>query len=517
LLPVDVRDLLPADHRAWQVQRQIGELDLSGFEAAYRVDGRGRPPHHPRAMLGLIVYCYGKRLRSGREIAAACVDDLGARMLMAGQCPNRTTVDRFLDLHADAIRAVLPQTLAMGEVEGLVDVRVVAGDGTKVIANAAMGACTDEAGLRAQIADLERQVEATTAAWDAQVAASCPDQDATTSCAFGHLLLDLDGEGDPESHGDLGRDGGDQSTWRRLGVLTRLLRDRQAALAYLLEHPPAVALAEWQEQLSGDTDRVARCRQRIETLRARLQAAWDERQRALAAGKVFRGPPMVPVQNHSQLRREQKALATATTRAAATAAARPAATRVNTTDPHSRIMPGKHDGFDQRYNVQALACKNQFILAIGTHDSPNDKQALRALLAAARANLDAAGILRTIEIALFDSGYASEANFTADLPVDTLLVAVEKEARQTARLRDDVSTAAAAWQAMADTLTDPDNAALYKRRAAIIEPVFAQLFQHFGRDLNRRGEAVETELHLWAITHNLDKIARTRRKQRRPG
>jgi hypothetical protein len=297
--------------------------------------------------------------------------------------------------------------------------------------------------------------------------------------------------------------------------LTRLLGARQEALAYLVGHPPATALADWREQLQRDTARVTHHAQQLQDLRARLQTAWEERQRALAAGRVFRGPPMVAVDQHSRVRRGQQALDKATARAAKTTAARPVATRVNTTDPASRIMPGKHDGFDSRYNVQALACKNQFILALTVHDSPNDKQALAALLAAGRANLDNAGITRTIETALFDAGDASQTNFTAtDLPVTTLLVSVEKEGRQTGRLRDGISTAAATWQTMADTLTAPANAALYKRRAAIIEPVFAQLFQIFGHGLHTRGETVETELHLWAITHNLNKITRARRKKR---
>ena len=66
---------------------------------------------------------------------------------------------------------------------------------------------------------------------------------------------------------------------------------------------------------------------------------------------------------------------------------------------------------------------------------------------------------------------------------------------------------------MAQTMAEPANATLYKRRAAIIEPVFAQLFQIFGRNLRTRGKNVETELHLWAITHNLNKITRARRKK----
>ena len=55
-------------------------------------------------------------------------------------------------------------------------------------------------------------------------------------------------------------------------------------------------------------------------------------------------------------------------------------------------MPLKKGGFDQLYNPQALAGRHQIILAIGTHDNPNDTGALHPLLAQGRANLDAAGI-----------------------------------------------------------------------------------------------------------------------------
>jgi hypothetical protein len=219
----------------------------------------------------------------------------------------------------------------------------------------------------------------------------------------------------------------------------------------------------------------------------------------------------VSVNQYIRVRQAEQASATATARVQATAASRPTTTRVNTTDPTSKIMPGKNDGFDQRHNVQALACTNQFIIAITTHASPNDKQALVPLLSRARANLDAAGITDPIGTALFDAGYASEANFTADLPVKRLLVAVEKEARQTGRLRDGTSTAANTWAVMATNFDDPDNRTVYKRRGGIVEPVFAQLFNRFGTATSHRGANVNTELHLWATTHNILKINRRRR------
>jgi hypothetical protein len=127
------------------------------------------------------------------------------------------------------------------------------------------------------------------------------------------------------------------------------------------------------------------------------------------------------------------AVAKATTGLQATTANQPLAPRVNTTDPTSTLMPSKYGGYDQNHNIQALATGKQFIVAIGAHQSSNDKQALHGLVTAGRANLDAAGITDPIGAALFDSGYASAANFTTDLPVNLLLVAIHKEHKQTSR------------------------------------------------------------------------------------
>ena len=49
-------------------------------------------------------------------------------------------------------------------------------------------------------------------------------------------------------------------------------------------------------------------------------------------------------------------------------------------------------------------------------------------------------------------------------------------------------------------------------RAAIIEPVFAQLFARLGRHLNYRGSKVDLELHLWAVSHNLLKATGARQR-----
>ena len=60
--------------------------------------------------------------------------------------------------------------------------------------------------------------------------------------------------------------------------------------------------------------------------------------------------------------------------------------KANTTDLASRIMPLKKGGYDQLYNLPALAGRRQVIFAIGTHPSTTGTTAMHPLLAAAGAN-----------------------------------------------------------------------------------------------------------------------------------
>jgi len=178
----------------------------------------------------------------------------------------------------------------------------------------------------------------------------------------------------------------------------------------------------------------------------------------------------------------------------------------------------KKGGFDQLHNVQALAtARTQVILAVTRHPSPVDVQALQPLLEEARRVLGAAGIAGEISKALFDAGYASDANFTAGIP-ETLYVAVTREARQTGRSADGRAPDAMlpSWQEMTARLATQEGKQLYRQRAATIEPVFAQLTARLGRALHYRGSLADAELALWAASHNILKAitARGRRLAR---
>jgi transposase len=497
LMPADPREWLPPGHLAWKVIELAGEMDLSGFGAGYRADGQGGRPYRPRMMVTLILYCYCRGRRSAREIEGATWDDVGARIIAGGLHPDHSTVARFTGRHQDAVLRLLPASVKACAAEGLVDLDVVAGDGTMLKASAAMGATVTAAELDAQIAELEAWISADVAGWVQDMLAAEGAPPAASS------------DGDDGSGSD---DGGTsrKKKWKeKPGRAGQMLQRRLEARARLLDAAGDSAAPRIAELARLAAKREATLRRHEEEARGRIAA----RAAREDAGKTI--PGRRPVTDVSQDRGVRKARASLDrTRAALDGTARQAVldAKVNTTDPSSRIMPLKKGGYDQLFNVQALAtARTQVILAVTRHPSPADTCALPPLLAAARDVLAAAGVPGRIARALFDAGYASDANFTLDIPED-LWIATARTG--TTRIR----SALPSWQDMSARLATPEGRDLYKKRAATIEPVFAQLTQRLGRTLSFRGHLADAELALWAASHNILKAitARTRRLSHTP-
>src|ERR671935_305598 len=143
LLPPSLREWLPEDHFAWFVIDAVAELDLAAFYAAYRADGHGRAAHEPAMMVALLLYCYARGERSSRRIERRCVEDVATRVICANQTPDHTTIARFRQRHEAALAGLFGEVLALCAEAGLVDVGVLAVDGTKVQANASERATRD--------------------------------------------------------------------------------------------------------------------------------------------------------------------------------------------------------------------------------------------------------------------------------------------------------------------------------------------------------------------------------------
>ena len=139
-----MRSWLPPGHLAWQVLGAVGELDLSGFTAAYRADGQGQAPYDPAMMLALVLYCYFKGIRSSRKIAAACIDDVGCRVICGGAAPSHQAAAQFLRRHRAEVVRLFVQVLGLLAAAGAVEGRCAAVDGSPVSGNASRFANLDQ-------------------------------------------------------------------------------------------------------------------------------------------------------------------------------------------------------------------------------------------------------------------------------------------------------------------------------------------------------------------------------------
>ena len=175
LLPPSLRDWLSEDHLAYFVSDVVDQLDLSGIESVYEEEERGQPPYHPRMMTKILLYGYCVGVFSSRRIEKKLREDVGFRVLAAGNEPDFRTISDFRKLHLAALQRLFDQLLQIALQAGTMKLGRVVLDGSKVKANASkhkamsygrMG--EDEKRLKEEVKRLLAQAEATDAEEDAR-------------------------------------------------------------------------------------------------------------------------------------------------------------------------------------------------------------------------------------------------------------------------------------------------------------------------------------------------------------
>jgi hypothetical protein len=352
------------------------------------------------------------------------VEDVAFRVIAANRAPDHTTISRFRQRFAEPLAGLFVQVLAMCSRAGMVRVGTVAVDGTKMAANAGLGANRSYAAIRAEVQRILDEAEAVDAAED-------------------------------ERFGDAR---GDELPQQLADPRSRRARLDQAQAE--LEAEQAAREAEHEQRLAERAEHEAKTGKRLGGRRPK--------------------PP------------EQGELLAA---------------KRNITDPQSRIM--NHRGaYLQGYNAQALVAEGRVILAADVTAQANDSGQLAPMLQAARANLDTIAHPGQIACVLADGGYWNHDEI-AKLGADGTLVVLpthDPHTRQRQRARRQGSEAERI-QALLDT---KPGQTLYRRRAELVEPVFAhtkhtRLITRF----SRRGlAAARDEWGLITTTHNLLKLFR---------
>ena len=318
-------------------------MDLEGFYAGYRVDGRCRPPYDSAMVVALLLYAYARGVRSSRVIERACEEDVAFRVLAAQQRPDHATIARFLERHEEAIAGLFGEVLTLCARSGLAKVGVIAVDGTKLQANASRNENLDYEQLAREIIE---EAKATDAAED-------------------ELYGEARGDELPEEFATAqGRRG-----WLR--EAKQRLEAERAANPQPVPRSRPKRLKEAKRRLEEELVSELRANRAYEAYRARGR---------MKDGRRFGRPPD-PYQ--------------------------PPATpdgRINVTDPDSRVVKGLR-GFIQGYNAQAVTNEHQVVIAAEVMTAAPDFGYLEPMLDAAQRELHAAGVTDTPGVLLADAGY----------------------------------------------------------------------------------------------------------------
>lgn len=158
LLPPSLAQAIDPDDPVHLVRQVVHDLDLRAIHQAYRAE-RGRPPFHPEAMVGLLLYGACRGIYSSRKLAQACRQDLPFRYLVALARPDFHTIAQFRKRFRPLLQDLFRQVLALCRKAGLVRLGHVSLDGTKVRANASKHKAMSYGRMLSKEQALEEEIE----------------------------------------------------------------------------------------------------------------------------------------------------------------------------------------------------------------------------------------------------------------------------------------------------------------------------------------------------------------------
>jgi transposase len=452
LLPPSLRDWLPEKHLAHFLADVVESLDLGAIYDSYEEkDGRGRAAYAPGLMVRLLLYGYCTGVYSSRKIETKTYEDIVFRYLAADEHPDHDTIAEFRKRHLQALSGLFVQVLQLCQKAGLVKLGHVAIDGSKIQANASKHKAMSYERMEKAEQQLREEVEA---------------------------MMGKAAGADEAEDEKYGKGGKEEELPAELARRESRIEKIQAAKAAL----------------------EAEAREKAEARKAEAEVKLAERaEEDGQSGKTAHGRKgQIPDP--------------------ATARPKPKAQR-NFTDPESRIMPdGGHKGsFVQGYNAQiAVDGQAQIIVAAEITQETNDKRQLAPMLAQVEKNTGSKP-----EAASADAGYCSEEQM-ADPRVQgvELYIATGKqkhgesgtEKEEAREAKKEESGPVSLLEAMKQKLKSESGRKVYRRRKAIVEPVFGQIKEQrgFRRFLLRGFGKVREEWKLICLSHNLLKLFRVK-------
>jgi len=159
--PVDVERLVGEDHPVRAIWEMLGQVELGGFEQGIQaVEGRaGQARLSPRLLASLWVYAYSEGISSARELSRMTEYEPGCQWLTGMATVNHHTLSDFRVGFKDGLDGLFIQILGLLSADGLIELKQVMQDGTKIKANAGKDTFRREERLREHLRLAEKQIQ----------------------------------------------------------------------------------------------------------------------------------------------------------------------------------------------------------------------------------------------------------------------------------------------------------------------------------------------------------------------
>jgi transposase len=159
---IDIEKLIEEDHPARGIWAMVRRLDLRRLEENIKaVEGRaGQSSLDPGLLMALWIYGYSEGVSSARELSRMCEYEPGCRWLTGMQPLNYHTLSDFRVEHKNELDEIFVQVLGLLSAEGLIEMKRITQDGTKVKAVAGADSFRREERIRQHLDLAREQVKA---------------------------------------------------------------------------------------------------------------------------------------------------------------------------------------------------------------------------------------------------------------------------------------------------------------------------------------------------------------------
>ena len=135
LFPPSLDSMIRANHPVRVVNEVIDKIDISELLSTYK--GGGSSSYHPGMLLKVVIYAYLKNVFSSRKIEEALEENIHFMWLSGLSTPDHSTISAFRSKRLKGLfEAIFTQVVVLLAEEGLVDLKSIYTDGTKLEANA---------------------------------------------------------------------------------------------------------------------------------------------------------------------------------------------------------------------------------------------------------------------------------------------------------------------------------------------------------------------------------------------